>query len=110
MVMTSWLSYHWLKIVALLMLAGIYPAMKFSAPLFYFQLLNWVIMGAGIILALQASESDHSWVMWTAIFVAVIFNPFAIFSIRTDVWQIIDVIVGLFFIASFFLVTPRSEK
>lgn len=108
--MTSWLSYHWLKIVAVLMIVGIFPAMKYSAPLFYFELLNWVVMGAGIILALQASERDHGVIMWAAILIAVLFNPFAIFSIRTDIWQIIDIVVGIFFISSFFLVKPGTQK
>jgi hypothetical protein len=92
--MQNWISSHWLKLVATIMLLGaLYPF-----PFAYYQLMNWVVVGASLITAQQAITRNRMFLVWLFIFIAVIFNPLAPFELRADVWQIADLVVAVTFI------------
>ncbi|NTV44124.1 MAG: hypothetical protein HGA67_00305 [Candidatus Yonathbacteria bacterium] len=111
--MKQWLGNHWLKLIAVFMLAGaLYVATVFgteynSLPYAYYQLMNWVVMGAALMTAEQASTKNRMFLVWLFIFVAVIFNPIAPFELRPDAWQIADVAAILFFLLA---LSIRKEK
>jgi hypothetical protein len=102
--MKNWLNAHWLKLVAVAMLLGaLYPF-----PFAYYQLMNWIVVGASLITAQQANTRDRMFLVWLFIFIAVIFNPIAPFELRADVWQIADLIVAVTFIFALFI-KPKTK-
>ncbi len=103
----NWIQYNWLKVVAIAMvLTAILPIPYFA----YYQLMNWVVVGAAIVTALQARALKMEWAMWLFILVAVVFNPIAPMYMRADVWQIADIVVAVLFILSFFIVRPKVKS
>ncbi len=102
----TWIKFNWLKVVAIVMvLAAILPIQYFV----YYQLMNWVVVGAAIVTALQARALKSESLMWLFILVAVVFNPVAPLHLRADVWQIVDIVVALLFIISFFVIKPKVK-
>lgn len=102
----NWINNNWLKVVAIAMLIGA----LFSVPYFaYYQLMNWVVVGAALVTAWQAHTINKGWLMWLFILVAVVFNPLAPMYFQVDVWQIADIVVAILFLLSFFLVRVKAE-
>ncbi len=102
----TWLEQNWLKVLAIGMVLGA----LFSVPYFaYYQLMNWVVVGAAVVTAWQALRQGSEWLMWVFIVVAVVFNPLAPLYFRADVWQIADIVAALLFTASFFLIRTRKS-
>ncbi len=102
----TWINNNWLKVVAIVMvLAAILPIQYFV----YYQLMNWVVLGAAVVTALQAREMKNEFWMWLFILVAVVFNPIAPLHLRADVWQIADIVVALLFIISILLIKPKVK-
>jgi hypothetical protein len=102
----KWIQYNWLKVVAIVMvLVAILPVPYFA----YYQLMNWVVVGAAIVAALQARALKKEWMIWIFLFVSVVFNPIEPLHLRIDVWQIADIIVALLFIISFFIIKKKGE-
>jgi hypothetical protein len=104
----KWIQFNWLKVVAIIMvLAAILPIQYFV----YYQMMNWLVLGAAIVTALQASTVRCGFVFWTFMLLAVVFNPVAPLHLRADVWQIADIVAALIFIISFFVVkVPKVNK
>jgi len=102
----NWIKFNWLKVVAIFLLIGA----LFSIPYFaYYQLMNWVVVGAALVTAWQAHAYNKGAWMWLFILVAVIFNPLAPFYFRTDVWQIADIVVAVLFMISFIFIRTKAE-
>lgn len=102
----KWIQYNWLKVVAIIMLlAAILPIPYFA----YYQVMNWIVVGAAIVTALQAHTLKKEVTMWLFLFVAVVFNPIDPLHLRTDVWQLTDLAVALLFTISF-LIVKLEEK
>lgn len=93
-----WLGANWLTLVAVgLVVGALYNS---NLPFAYFQVMNWAVVGAAILIALRVHIAP---IMWTFIAVAVLFNPISPIFLRVDIWQIADVIVIFFFILSLFI-------
>ena len=101
--MKNWLSNHWLKIIAIIMLVG---ALAYTFPYVYYQFMNWVVVGASLVTVQQALTKDRIATAWVYIFLAVVFNPIAPFSLRADVWQIADLAAIVLFLIA---LTIRKE-
>jgi hypothetical protein len=90
---------HWLKFLAIAMLAGSLLPIPYFA---YYQLMNWVVVGASILLAWDYFKQKKELLMWLFIAVAVVFNPIAPFHLRIDIWQLLDIaVIGLFLLSIF---------
>jgi hypothetical protein len=101
----KWIQFNWLKVVAIIMVsAAVLPIPYFV----YYQMMNWIVVGAAILTALQASTVRCGFVFWTFMLVAVVFNPLAPLHLRADVWQIADIVAALIFLISFFVVRPPA--
>lgn len=92
--MKNWLSNHWLKVLAIVLLVGALH----SFPYVYYQFMNWVVVGAGLITTQQALAKNRMVTAWVFILVAVVFNPIAPFELRADIWQIVDIAAALLFL------------
>jgi hypothetical protein len=93
----TWIKNNWLRILAAIMLAcSILPIPYFA----YYQLMNWVVVAAAIVVAWTAYQTKKEWAMWLFILIAIIFNPIAPLHLRTDIWQILDLVAALLFILS----------
>ncbi len=107
-----WIKRNWLQLTAIaLIVVALVDAIAGTAflPFAYYQLMNWVVVGAALMVAHEASLQQKLFVTWLFMFVAVIFNPIAPFSLRADVWQIADIVVIVLFLISFFVVREPKE-
>jgi hypothetical protein len=101
----QWIQANWLKVVAALMLAGaLFPIPYFA----YYQLTNWVVLGAAIMTAWQARALGKEWIMWLFVLVAVVFNPIAPLYLRPDIWHVLDIVAALIFLLSFFFLRTKN--
>jgi hypothetical protein len=93
-------------IAAVMLLIAIAPL-----PYGYYQLLRWIICGIAVFLIYIAYSYKKAWVAVIFCIIAILFNP--IFTIHFDknIWQWIDCICGVVFIASvFFLRKPINSE
>ena len=99
----TWLGVHWLTLVA--MVAVTVALVRSDLPFAYFQLMNWAVVGAAILVAMRI---HNAFVMWLFIIIAVVFNPLAPLFLRADIWQIADIVVVACFFVSLFLQGVRK--
>lgn len=103
--MQTWFKDHWLRLLAIVMLLGALAPF----PYVYYQFLNWVVMGAAIMTAFHAFKQRNDLLLWIFVFAAVVFNPFAPFYFRQDIWRVVDVVTALVFVTSFFFLWRKSK-
>jgi hypothetical protein len=96
--LSHWLGTHWLTIMAMCAIGG--ALYNPSLPFAYFQLMNWAVLGATLLIALNARNTAA---MWLFIIIAVIFNPIAPLFFRADIWQIVDIVAIFCLFVSFFI-------
>lgn len=99
--MKTWITNNWLKVVAIATLAGAIWGGNY--PFVYYQLMNWIVVGAAIVTALQASRKNQIAVMWLFLLVAVVFNPIAPLYLNQNVWRIVDMVGGGLLIIALFV-------
>ena len=103
----KWLKNNWLKLVAIIMALG---AMSTTFPFVYYQLMNWVVVGAALVVVWQASRERKSFLVWLFALVAVVFNPIAPLYLAQDVWRMADITVAALFVISLLFVRPEREE
>ena len=81
---------------------------SYSLPYVYYQLLNWVVLGAALVTANHAHDKNRPLLMWVFIILAVIFNPVAPFYLSPIAWHVLDLVAAGLFYASFLLI--RAKK
>lgn len=99
----GWLGANWLAVVAISMVTV--ALVQSDLPFAYFQLMNWVVVGAAILVVMRV---HNAFIMWVFISAAVIFNPLAPIFLRSDIWQIADIAVVACFFMSLFI--PIAKK
>jgi hypothetical protein len=102
--MNTFFTNHWLKLLAILMLLGA----LLSFPFVYYQLMNWVVVGAALVTVQQAYQRKMHALAWLFALVAVVFNPLAPLYLRADVWHIADIVAAALFLISFGLITGKK--
>lgn len=103
--MQQWLQDNWLKVLAILFALGALAPVPYFA---YYQLMNWVVVGAALVTAWQAYKLNNLWLTWLFALVAVLFNPLAPLYFSADIWRFADIVVAILFVLSFFLVKPKA--
>ena len=68
-------------------------------PYGYYQLLRLVVCGASVYVAFMAYQWQKILSTWMFGFIAILFNPLIPIHLSREIWQTIDVICGLIFIA-----------
>ncbi len=103
--MNTFLSNHWLKLLAIALLLGALG----SFPFVYYQIMNWVVVGASLVTVQQAYQRNITPLGWLFALVAVVFNPLAPLYLRADVWHVADVAAAVLFIISFAFITTKKQ-
>jgi hypothetical protein len=68
-------------------------------PYGYYQLLRFVVCGIASFIAFVAYNRQKKWAVWLFGFIGVLFNPLIPIHLSRELWQPIDVICGIIFIA-----------
>lgn len=109
--MKKWFAYNWLKLLAVAMTVGaVYPGILYSFPYAYYQLMDWVVVGAMLISAKQADQHNKLFVMWLCIGIAIIFNPIAPIYLHKDLWPIADLAAAAFLGMLLFLLKATKKS
>jgi len=99
------LTHQWLTVLAILFLIG---AVLFNFPFAYYQLMNWVVVIAALMIAKGAkNQGNMTAAVWIFVGVAIVFNPIAPLYLRSDLWKIADILAIILFITSIFKMSPR---
>ncbi len=109
--MKIFLNNNWLKLAAIVMLLGALLSSfstLFVLPYAYYQFMNWVVVGAALLVVWQSYKVGKQFIVWLFALIAVVFNPMAPIYLSAFSWQIADIIVVVFFLTSFFAI--RSKK
>jgi hypothetical protein len=67
-------------------------------PYGYFQLLRFVVCGAGAYVAWVSYHSRYAWAAWPFGFVAILFNPLAPVHLSRATWQPVDLACAALFL------------
>lgn len=102
--MRIWFRQHWLTVFAIVFVLGALG----SLPYVYYQIMNWIVAGAALLIAWRARQSRREVIAWIFLGVAVTFNPLAPLYLRQDIWRILDIAVALLFVSSIFLLKIRE--
>lgn len=102
--MNTFFANHWLKLLAIAMLLGA----LLSFPFVYYQLMNWVVVGASLVTVQQAYQRKMPALAWLFALVAVVFNPVAPLYLRADIWHIVDIVAAALFLISFGFITGKN--
>jgi hypothetical protein len=80
-------------------------AMLFAAvarwPYGYYQLLRWVVCGAGIYTSVIIYQSKASlrWATWLLVALAILFNPLVPFDLARETWRFANLAGGVLFLS-----------
>lgn len=87
----------------------LFVALMDGLPYGYFTFLRFVVFAIGGYLGYKTYEKNKGslWV-WAFGAIAVLFNPFIIIHLQRDQWWIIDLIVGIFFLSSVFIIKNKK--
>lgn len=95
------------SLIAALMLLGALVEWPYG----YYQLLRFVVCGVGVYVAYTAYNWQKMWAMWLFGLIALLFNPPISIHLSREIWQPIDEICALLFVAiAFILKKPAEEK
>jgi uncharacterized membrane protein len=103
-IMNTWIKNHLLQLIAVVLVLGALGSFPFA----YYQLMNWIVAVAALLVARQAHAERKDPVAWIFVLVAVVFNPVSPIYLRADIWHIADVIAAVLFVASLFLVKAAT--
>ena len=98
-----------MTIIIKLILAVLLLLCLLDMPYGYYQLVRFVaLIGFGI-LAFKANEQDKKTEMLIYGGLALLFQPFFKIALGREIWNIVDVIIGIGLIASLFLNRKKSQ-
>jgi hypothetical protein len=94
-------------IIAALMLLGALAPWPYG----YYQLLRFVVCGVSVYVSFLAYNWHKLWATYLFGFIAVLFNPLIPIHLSRELWQPIDAVCAILFIAiAFILKKPAEEK
>jgi len=76
----------------------------------YYQFVRFIALIAFLFLAHEAKENDKQTEMIIFLFLAILFQPLLKISLGRELWNIVDVIVGLGLLLSLFVKKSTNEK
>lgn len=95
------------KIIKII-LAGLFFVCLFDMPYGYFQIVRFTALVGFAVLAYNANEQGDKREVIIYVCLAILFQPLFKIALGRQLWNIIDVIVGIGLIVSIFM--PPSDK
>lgn len=93
------------------MAAGLLVGALGDWPYGYYQVLRLVVCAAAIFVAYKSWTYRQPWGTWVFICIAVLFEPFGIWRIDREMWEVLDLVVaGLFLVGIGALHQPSAES
>ncbi len=71
-----------------------------SLPYGFYQLLRFMVCGTLAYLAYQAFETKHKVIAWSAVILAITFNPLLPLHLDKDIWRILNVVALLLLVVT----------
>jgi hypothetical protein len=78
-------------------------------PYGYYQLLRFVVCGAGVYVAYTAYNWQKMWAVWLFGFIALLFNPLIPIHLSREIWQPINVVCAVLFIVIVFVLKDSGK-
>ena len=78
-------------------------------PYGFYQFVRFAALVGFAILAYKANDKENKTEMIIYIFLAVLFQPLIKISLGREIWNVVDVIVGLALLVSIFII-PKSTN
>jgi hypothetical protein len=97
------------NIITIIATTFLFIALFDNWPYGFFTLLRFVLFASTAYIAWIAYEQKKEKWVWIFGFLAVLFNPFIVIHLNRELWNIIDIIVGLFLILSIFIFKLKSK-
>jgi len=97
--MNTWVKANWLSVVAIIMVLVATREVPYFA---YYQITNWVVVGAALMAAWRAYKQGAEWVSWLMAAVIIVFNPIAPLYLTPQAWRIVDVAGAIVLASTFF--------
>jgi uncharacterized membrane protein YccC len=79
-------------------------------PYGYYEFVRFIAMIGFAFLAFKANEQDSQTEMFIYIALAILFQPFFKIALGRELWNIVDVVVGIGLIASIFVKEKGIES
>lgn len=100
------------KIILALVASGLlFFAQMDGLPYGYFTVLRFVVTSVSLYLSYNIyQENKESLLIWAFGLIAVLFNPIIPVFLERSQWKTIDLIVGIFFVASIFLIKKGKKS
>lgn len=93
-----------------IILAVLFFLCLLDMPYGFFQVVRFAALVGFVILAYQANEKENKTEMIIFICLAVLFQPLMKISLGRQVWNVVDVIVGVALIASIFISKKKNSN
>lgn len=86
------------KIVLAVLLLGCLA----NIPYGYYQLVRFVAAAGFVYLAIQQTDKPKQWLFYVYVLLALLFQPFLKVSLGRELWNLTDVAVAVFLLATLF--------
>ena len=98
------------NIITLIPIIFLFLALFSGWPYGFFTLLRFVVFASTAYIAWLAYKQKQEKWTWIFGFLAVLFNPFIVIHLDREIWSVIDLIVGVFLIASILIFKLKQGK
>tara|TARA_R110000737_G_C14459835_1_gene464731 strand:- start:364 stop:606 length:243 start_codon:yes stop_codon:yes gene_type:complete len=78
-------------------------------PYGYFQLVRFLALAGFGFLAYNANQEDKSEQVFIYIALALLFQPFYKIALGREIWNMVDVVVGVTLLVSIFITNKKAE-
>lgn len=98
-----------IKVILIIASVLLFVALSDGLAYGYFTFLRFAVCAVGFYVAYSLFEanSDSLW-PWVYGAVGVLFNPFILIHLERETWAVIDLIVGIFFVLSAFIIKDKK--
>ena len=100
-----------MKIIVLIKvaLALLFFLCLLDMPYGYFQLVRFLALAGFGFLAYNANQEDKSEQVFIYIALALLFQPFYKIALGREIWNMVDVVVGVTLLVSIFITNKKAE-
>ena len=91
-----------MNVIIKIALAILFFLCLLDMPYGYFQLVRFVALAGFLILAFKANEQGQKVEAIIFVCLAILFQPLVKIALGREIWNIVDVVVGIFLIGSIF--------